>query len=236
MSADRDTTRIVRSWLEEGVTALPDRVLDAVLDQVPATPQRRPWRPARRLNEMNTPLKLLIAAAAVVVVALVGINLLPRGGTVGARGPRRPQPDADADPPQHRPANADSHRRPRANFPEGPLTAVHTRWRPHVTVLGVHVPPQSGASNRQGDSIGFAGTVRPGNDRYRMILDGIGAAHSGSAFGPRTWLFTDPCQTSARGLPVGPTVNDFATRWARSHPLYDNARRRHARRVLREAP
>ena len=35
MSADRDADRIVRSWLEEGVTALPDRVLDAVLDQVP---------------------------------------------------------------------------------------------------------------------------------------------------------------------------------------------------------
>ena len=41
MSTDRDVTRIVRSWLEEGVTALPDRVLDAVLDQLPATPQRR---------------------------------------------------------------------------------------------------------------------------------------------------------------------------------------------------
>ena len=41
MSTDRDTTRIVRSWLEEGVTELPDRVLDAVLDQLPATPQRR---------------------------------------------------------------------------------------------------------------------------------------------------------------------------------------------------
>ena len=35
MSTDRETTRILRSWLEEGVTALPDRVLDAVLDQVP---------------------------------------------------------------------------------------------------------------------------------------------------------------------------------------------------------
>ena len=48
MSTDRDTTRIVRSWLEEGATALPDRVLDAVLDQVPATSQRRSWWPAWR--------------------------------------------------------------------------------------------------------------------------------------------------------------------------------------------
>jgi hypothetical protein len=34
---DRDTTRIVRSWLEVGATSLPDRVLDGVLDQLPAT-------------------------------------------------------------------------------------------------------------------------------------------------------------------------------------------------------
>ena len=54
MSTDRDVTRIVRSWLEEGATALPDRVLDAVLDQLPATPQRRAWWPARRFREMNT--------------------------------------------------------------------------------------------------------------------------------------------------------------------------------------
>ncbi len=58
MSADRDADRIVRSWLEEGVTTLPDRVLDAVLDQVPATPQRRfTWWPARRLHHMNSIVK-----------------------------------------------------------------------------------------------------------------------------------------------------------------------------------
>jgi hypothetical protein len=58
MSTDRDTTRIVRSWLEEGVTALPDRVLDAVLDQLPATPQRRAAWPVRRLLDMHIPMRL----------------------------------------------------------------------------------------------------------------------------------------------------------------------------------
>ena len=58
MSTDRDVTRIVRSWLEVGVTALPDRVLDNVLDQLPATPQRRaPW-PAWRLTRMNMPARI----------------------------------------------------------------------------------------------------------------------------------------------------------------------------------
>jgi hypothetical protein len=87
MHTDRDTTRIVRSWLDEGVTALPDRVLDAVLDRVPATRQRRSWWPARRFADMNSLAKFSIAAAAVVVVAVVGINLLPSSGGVGVQPP-----------------------------------------------------------------------------------------------------------------------------------------------------
>ena len=98
MSTDRDVTRIVRSWLEEGVTALPDRVLDAVLDQVPATRQRRAWWPARRLPQMNTPIRIAMAAAAVVVLALIGVNLIPRTGGVGGP-PRRPPPTPAPAPP-----------------------------------------------------------------------------------------------------------------------------------------
>ena len=75
MSTDRDVTRIVRSWLEDGATALPDRVLDNVLDQLPATPQRRAWWPARRFRDMNTP-----------------IQARDRGCGRGRRGDRRDQP------------------------------------------------------------------------------------------------------------------------------------------------
>jgi hypothetical protein len=83
VSTDREVTRIVRSWLEEGVNALPDRVLDAVLDQVPATPQRRHSWPAWRLPHMNTQIRIAIAAAAVVVLALVVVNVLPKSSGVG---------------------------------------------------------------------------------------------------------------------------------------------------------
>ena len=92
MSTDRETTRIVRSWLEEGVTALPDRVLDTVLDQVPATPQRRPWWPTWRSNRMNTYTKLLAGAAAALVVAVVGYQFLPRGGGPGGHSTIAPSP------------------------------------------------------------------------------------------------------------------------------------------------
>jgi hypothetical protein len=94
MSTERDVTRIVRSWLEEGVTALPDRVLDTVLDQVPATPQRRPtWSP-RRFAPMNRVLLTASAAAAVFVVVILGYNLLQRTGSVGTQPTLAPSPSA----------------------------------------------------------------------------------------------------------------------------------------------
>ena len=86
MSTDRDTTRVVRSWLDEGITKLPDRVLDAVLDQVPTTPQRRSGWSAWRSYRMNTYAKLAVAVAAVLVVAVAGYQLLPRSG-IGGPGP-----------------------------------------------------------------------------------------------------------------------------------------------------
>jgi hypothetical protein len=82
MSSDRDVERIVRSWMDEGVTQLPDRVLDAVLDQLPATPQRRfTWRLARMFPLTNNPVGLVLTAAVVVALVL-GIRLLS-GSSVG---------------------------------------------------------------------------------------------------------------------------------------------------------
>jgi hypothetical protein len=84
MSTDRDVTRIVRSWLDEGVTQLPDRVLDAVLDQVPTTPQRRALWPPWRFPSVNNTMKIALAVAAVVVLAIIGIGvLLPKDNGVG---------------------------------------------------------------------------------------------------------------------------------------------------------
>jgi hypothetical protein len=95
VSNDRDATRIVRSWLEEGVTRLPDQILDAVVDQLPATPQRRvvSW-PARRLPTMNTFLKFGIAAVVVAAAVLIGINTF---GASGVGGPGLDPSTAPAD-------------------------------------------------------------------------------------------------------------------------------------------
>jgi hypothetical protein len=90
MTADRDTTRIVRSWLRTDEHESADRVLETVLARLDTTPQRRPLWPSRRFAQMNNVTRLAIGAAAVLVVAVLGFNLLPRTGGVG--GPAAPTP------------------------------------------------------------------------------------------------------------------------------------------------
>jgi hypothetical protein len=93
MYAERDAWSIVRSWLRTDEHESADRVLGHVLAVLDATPQRRSRWPARRIADMNTYARLAIAATAVVVVAVVGINLLPASGGVGggsAVSPSRP--------------------------------------------------------------------------------------------------------------------------------------------------
>jgi hypothetical protein len=97
---ERDTTRIIRSWLEAGADRIPDRVLDAVEARLPATHQRRAGWLARRFSIMNTnTLRFGVAAAAVVVLALIGWQLLPGSNT--GDGPERsstPQSTASSAP------------------------------------------------------------------------------------------------------------------------------------------
>jgi hypothetical protein len=72
-----------------------DRVLDAVLARLDTTPQRPSWWPARRFAEMSNVTRLGIAAAAVLVVAVLGFNFLPRTTGVGAQ----PTPSPTLPPP-----------------------------------------------------------------------------------------------------------------------------------------
>ena len=76
MTTDAELLRMVRSWLEDGRTRLPDHVLDAVLADVPTTPQHRSWWPARRIAEMTPIARFAMAAAAVTVLAVIGVTVL----------------------------------------------------------------------------------------------------------------------------------------------------------------
>jgi hypothetical protein len=102
MTTDPQLERIVRSWLEPGLTTLTNDVLDPVLDQLPATPQRRRWS-ARRVRHVGSFAKFSLAAAAVVIVAIVGINLASRSdppivGTTATSTPSVPPSGTAASP------------------------------------------------------------------------------------------------------------------------------------------
>jgi hypothetical protein len=181
MSTDRDVTRIVRSWLEEGVTALPDRVLDAVLDQVPATRQRRAWWPARRLPQMKASFKILIAAAAVIVIALIGMTLIPRSGGVGGPPTATAAPTPSPTPAPTLPASGElAPGTYRSNFGAGPFITftLPAGWSSDPNVVG-----------------------KPGADppNGMVINTWLNVAT----------VYTDPCHWRTTAVTVGPRVDNL---------------------------
>ena len=96
MKSERETLRSIGSWLEDGRTRLPDHVLDAVLELLPSTPQRRPKWSAGRIVHLSGPANYAIRAAAVVAFAIVGLSLLgsdfDRPGGVGGQPSQSPTP------------------------------------------------------------------------------------------------------------------------------------------------
>ena len=78
MTTNEEMERIVRSWLEPGLTTLTDDVLDPVLDQLPATPQQRPLWSLRRVRHVGSFAKFSLAAAALLIVAFVGFSVASR--------------------------------------------------------------------------------------------------------------------------------------------------------------
>ena len=96
MTASRDPDGLIRAFLDEGPTDLADRSYDAVRSRIDRTRQRvviGPWREPR----MSNIARFAIAAAAVLVVAVVGYNFLPGGNGPGATGPS-PSPSPTATP------------------------------------------------------------------------------------------------------------------------------------------
>ena len=183
MSTDRDTTRIVRSWLEEGATALPDRVLDAVLDQVPATPQRRAWWPARRLPRMNTPIRVAMAVAAVVVVALVAVDLIPKtNGIVGGPAPTPAVPTPSPTPAPTLPAGSV----PTGRYRSGNISyTLPAGWNNNTSESGssTMLKPDADPPNGMAVDYQWAGGI--------------------------PYVYGDPCHSQTTGRYVGSTVDSL---------------------------
>jgi hypothetical protein len=73
-----DFDRTARLWLQDGPSQLSDRALDAALDEIHVTRQRRALWPAWRFPSMNIAIRLA-AVVAVLVVAVAGIKYFAPG-------------------------------------------------------------------------------------------------------------------------------------------------------------
>jgi len=194
MTARRDPDQFINAYLEDGLTELPDRAYDAVRSEIDHTRQRvviGPWR----VPYMNNYARYGIAAAAIVLVAAVGINLWPKLG-IGAPGATptlSPTPSPLAAVPLTEGALA-----------PGTYYADDTRLK-NVTRMTFTVPtgwaagppqPPQGSLN-QTPAILYKDVAEPGG----LWLD--------------TWLvdaiYADVCHWRGTDTPVGPTAADLAT-------------------------
>lgn len=194
MSTDRDTTLAVRSWLDEGVTRLPDRVLDAVLDQVPTTPQRRPFWRAWRSPYMNNPIRYAVAVAAVLAVAVVGYQFLP--GISGPGTPAATPTTAPTTGPAATAPVASPTGRPAPYPSAGPLAL----GRHQYTLQGVSFTVEIAAAGWSGDGEVFIGKGTEGEPDGSAVL-----------FWPNApdFVYVDSC-AETRATPVGPKAADMA--------------------------
>jgi hypothetical protein len=208
MTQQRDIERLLDQWLSDGPDQAPDRVVDIVADRIERQSQRPAWRLQRRPYSMNAYAKFVVAAAAVLVVAVVGYNLLP-GRSAGVGGPASsPSPTSfPASSPSASPAAA-------AGVPvdipdvDTELTPGLYRWHPFTSkpTLSVvaDIPDGWRGVGRLGMTVTGRGTEAP---------TGLGIA-----FIQADGLRGDPCHWDLKGtqdygqpgdVTVGPTVDDL---------------------------
>jgi hypothetical protein len=87
MNTARPPDDLIAVWLDENKVPLPAATRRAIGVGLGTVRQRRRpiWLPSQRFTEMNSVAKLAIAAAAVVVIAVAGIQFLPRSGPSGGQ-------------------------------------------------------------------------------------------------------------------------------------------------------
>ncbi len=87
MTGGQNTDRSIRAWLADDVDVLPDRVLNAVVAELPVTRQER-----RRLAWLPAMAPFRFAAMAAVLVAAVAIGFAVLGAPGGIGGPHPTDP------------------------------------------------------------------------------------------------------------------------------------------------
>jgi hypothetical protein len=94
MTSDTATERALRALLEDDVTVLPDRVLDAIVAQLPLRRQRRRW-----WSSPGASRRLAVGVAALALIVAVGIAFgLRPGGVAAPRTTPTPSPSPTVTP------------------------------------------------------------------------------------------------------------------------------------------
>jgi hypothetical protein len=214
-------TRTVLSWLREDDHENAERVLLAALNEIDHTEQRRSWWPARRSNDMNNFAKVLFAAAAVVAVAVVAINLLPGDGTGTGSVPTTPSmsptvpPSPSTNPTPEPTASLVTH----ALTPFGP--GGFDDEDPRAASITFTFDAPAGW-----EPFGLGGSDPGPGEALGVWIDGNGPPDGATlGFYPGSGLFSDPCLTEEEAdaeadVPVGPTVDDLVTALV-DHPSLD---------------
>lgn len=188
MTASRDPDRLIHAFLQEGLDELPDPVYDAVRDRIEQTRQRAfigPWR----TSLVTRALKYGLAAAAVVVIAIIGYQFLGKSntGSPGASESAEPTPSPSAT--------------AAAAFPPAGAMAV---GRHSMTLAGVPL------------SIELTTTGWISNGDFGLDRGNYQAPTSGSA-GFILWpasapdnTYSVPCAKTALDPPAGPSAAELA--------------------------
>ena len=172
---------------------------------------------------MNTYAKVAIAAAAIVVVAVIGINVLPRAEGVGVA----PTPSSTLSPPAS-PTQSPAPSPSRAVLPEGQLAAGSYAFQPFAGPGGLCMgQAECIEAGPEDDSIRFTFTLPDGWTGFGggsvVPTVELYSPPGGAAllFMRGAWLYSEPCGGPAGpDVPTGTTVDEFVTALA-DHPDLD---------------
>jgi hypothetical protein len=196
VSARPTLERVVTDWLHADATSAgSDRILAAALDRVSTVGQER-GPLILRFADMNTYAKLAIGVAAVAVVAVVGISLLPgRDGGVGGGTAVSPSPSPIPSPsPSPRPSPSPT---PQIVIPpEGDLGVGRHNFALNGVPFTLEVPATGWISN---GSFGFDKGVYPETYDGGFILWN----------NPPDGIYADPCK-GTQGPRVGSSAAELA--------------------------
>jgi len=100
MTRQPDVDQLVESWLAEGPSQLPDRVVDSIVSQLDQTPRRRLRLPSGR-EDMN---RTMLAVAGIAAALVLGVGGVAIYAGLGLNGPGPAAPTATAPTPSAEPS------------------------------------------------------------------------------------------------------------------------------------